>query len=221
MSVGPILLIVVTLLVLFGVAQRVLDKLRLTDRQALFFAALLLVGGLVPDLPITPVLSVNLGGALVPIGLCVYLLVKADSGREVVRALAASALTGLGIHLLGGILPAEPEALPMDPTWLYGLAGGAFAYLFGRSRRGAFVAGVLGSVMADFWDAAQVWSAGIRQRLVLGGAGAMDAIVLAGLTGVLLAELMGEVIERAVRGRRRDRTRVFAHGDFVKRGERK
>ena len=37
----------------------------------------------------------------------------------------------------------------------------------------------------------------------------------------LVAELMGEVIERAVRGRRRGRTRVFAHGDFVKRGERK
>ena len=39
MSVGLILLAVVGILILFGVAQRVLDRLRLTDRQALVFTA--------------------------------------------------------------------------------------------------------------------------------------------------------------------------------------
>lgn len=38
------LLLAVSVLVLFGVGQRVLDKMRLTDRQALFFMALILVG---------------------------------------------------------------------------------------------------------------------------------------------------------------------------------
>ena len=90
MSIGLILLIVVTLLVLFGVAQRVLDRLRLTDRQALLFVGLLFVGGLLPDIPVTPMLSVNIGGALVPLGLCIYLLAKAGSRQEVVRALIAS-----------------------------------------------------------------------------------------------------------------------------------
>ena len=41
MSIGLILLIVAGVLVLFGVGQRVLDKLRLTDKQALLFIALL------------------------------------------------------------------------------------------------------------------------------------------------------------------------------------
>ena len=41
MSVGLILLIVAGLLVLLGVGQRVLDKLRLTDKQALLFIALI------------------------------------------------------------------------------------------------------------------------------------------------------------------------------------
>ena len=221
MSVGPILLIVVTLLVLFGVSQRVLDKLRLTDRQALLFAALLLVGGLLPDLPITPLFSVNVGGALVPLGLSVYLLAKAGSGREVGRALAASVVTGAAIHLLGEVLPAEPEALPIDPLYLYGLAGGVVAYVFGRSRRGAFVAGVLGSMLSNVWDAVQVWRRGVAQPLSLGGAGALDMIVLTALTAVLIAELAGEVTERIVRARRRDKIRVFEAGDFVKgkRGE--
>ena len=142
MSIGFILLIVASILVLFGVAQRVLDRLRLTDRQALFFAALIFIGGLLPDIPITPVLSVNIGGSLVPLGLCVYLLVKAGTGKEVGRALAASALTAIAIYFMGRLLPDEPEQAFMDYNYLYGLAGGVAAYLFGRSRRGAFIAGI-------------------------------------------------------------------------------
>ena len=45
-----ILLVVLTLLILFGVLQRVLDRMALTDRQALFLVALIFVGGWLPDL---------------------------------------------------------------------------------------------------------------------------------------------------------------------------
>lgn len=221
MSIGLILLIIVGLLVAFGVAQRVLDRLRLTDRQALLFVGLLFVGGLIPDIPITPLLSVNIGGALVPLGLCVYLLVKAGSAKEVVRALLASVITGVAIHLVGEWMPSEPEQIVIDPNYLFGLIGGAVAYLFGRSRRGAFVAGVLGSMIAAFWDAIEVWNQGVRQALSLGGAGLLDTIVISGLVAVLLAELVGELVERMSRGARRDEERVFEDGDFVKRGERK
>ena len=221
MSIGLILLIIVGLLVAFGVAQRVLDRLRLTDRQALLFVGLLFVGGLIPDIPITPLLSVNIGGALVPLGLCVYLLVKAGSAKEVVRALLASVITGVAIHLVGEWMPSEPEQIVIDPNYLFGLIGGAVAYLFGRSRRGAFVAGVLGSLIAAFWDAVEVWNQGVQQTLSLGGAGLLDTIVISGLVAVLLAELVGEIIERMARGTHRDEERVFEDGDFVKWGERK
>ena len=52
MSTGLILLIITGILIVFGVAQRVLDRLRLTDRQALFFVLLLFIGGLIPDIPL-------------------------------------------------------------------------------------------------------------------------------------------------------------------------
>lgn len=219
MSIGLILLIVSALLILFGAAQRVLDRLRLTDRQALLFVGLLFVGGLLPDIPITPLFSVNLGGALIPLGLCAYLLIRAGSGREVLRALLASLITGVVIHLLGEWLPSEPERLTIDPTLLFGLVGGAVACLFGRSRRGAFVAGVLGSMLANFWDALVVWKQGVAQPLSLGGAGLLDTIVLSGLIAVLLCELVGELLERIARGTRRDEARAFEQGDLVKRGE--
>ena len=40
----------------------------------------------------------------------------------------------------------------------------------------------------------------------------MDVIVIAGLTGVILAEVIGEIVERATRGATRDESRVFDHG---------
>ena len=73
MSVGMILLAVTGLLLLFGVGQRVLDKLRLTDRMALLFIALMIGLGFVPEVPLGGGVSVNLGGAVIPAVLCVYL----------------------------------------------------------------------------------------------------------------------------------------------------
>lgn len=221
MSTGLILLVIVGILVGFGVAQRVLDRLRLTDRQALFFVLVLLVGGMLPDIPLGENLSVNAGGALVPIGISVYLLIKADSTKEVVRALIASALTGAAIYFLGRMLPDEPETAFMDFNYLYGLVAGVIAYLFGRSRRGAFVAGILGAVIADIWSAAEIWMQGVSQPLRLGGAGAMDVIVVSGLVAVLLAEFVGELIERIWRGREPDENREFVDGEFVERSKQK
>ena len=221
MTTGLILLAITGALVLFGVGQRVLDRLRLTDRQALFFVLALLVGGLLPDIPLGANISVNAGGALVPVGLCVYLLIKAGSAKEVIRALVASALTGAAIYFLGKLLPDEPETAFMDFNYLYGLVAGIVAYLFGRSRRGAFVAGVLGAVIADVWSAAEIWMQGVSQPLRLGGAGAMDVIVISGIVAVLLAEFMGEVIERMTRGTHRDEDREFVDGEFVERSRQK
>jgi len=217
MSTGLILLIITGILIVFGVAQRVLDRLRLTDRQALFFVLLLFIGGLIPDIPLGRNLSVNIGGALVPVGLCIYLLIKAGTTKEVLRALAASVVTGAAVYFLGRLLPDEPEAAFMDFNYLYGLCAGVIAYLFGRSRRASFVAGVLGSVIADVWSAAEIWMQGINQPLRLGGAGAMDVIVISGLVAVLLAELVGELLERLTRGRTPDPDRVFENGEFAER----
>ena len=217
MSIGLILLVIVGILVLCGVAQRVLDKLRLTDRQALRFVALLLVGGWIPDIPLGNMVRLNIGGALIPIGLCVYLLIKADSAKERVRALTASVISAIAVFFIARWMPAEPEQIWFDPNYLYGLAGGVIAYLMGRSRRGAFIAGVLGVVLADITQAVILWNQGVDQVLRLGGAGALDVVVISGLTAVLLAELVGEIVERVSRGNHRPEDRKFEHGEFVER----
>ena len=215
MTIGMIILIVVAILILLGVGQRVLDRMRLNDKLALLFIALIIGLGFVPDIRVTDVFAFNLGGAVVPLALCIYLFVKADTAWERWRSILASLVTGAAIFAIGMFAPDEPETITVDPIILYGLAAGLIAYIFGRSRRCAFIAGVVGMMLSNTANAFYVWSKGVPQDFVLGGAGAFDGIVIAGIVAVLLAELLGEIIERMKRGTKRP-TREFRNGEFVK-----
>ncbi len=217
MSVGLTLLVIVTILVLLGVCRGVLDKMGLNDRQALIITGALFVGGLIPDIPLGGEVYVNIGGALIPLAVCVYLIVRAGTAKERVRALIGALVTGLAVYWLGRFMPDEPEAIAFDPNYIYGLVGGLTAYLLGRSRRGAFVAGVLGVMGADIYQAVELRARGVNQALHLGGAGAVDVIVIAGLTGVILAEVVGEIIERVTRVATRDESREFKDGKIRRR----
>lgn len=201
MSLAMLLLTVVAVLIFFGVLERVLDRMRLTDRAALVLIALMFVGTLIPNIVLGKV-SVSIGGAVIPLGVCVYLLCRAETAREVARSLIGAVLSGAAVYGLSVLLPDEPEEMFMDPNLLYGLAGGVIAYILGRSRRGAFICGVVGVILADVTTAIINWSRGIDQQLVLGGAGIADTVVISGVLAVLLAELVGEILERIARGRK-------------------
>ena len=201
MSIGMILLVVISLLILFGVLQRVLDRMALTDRQALACVAAIFIGGWLPDITLGMV-TINIGGSLVPLIVCVYLFLHAGTAKERIRAAVASVLTAAAIYAVTLVYPADPIAMPMlDPMILYGICGGLIAWLLGRSRRSAFIAGVLGVILADAISGLSVWLRGVNQPIHLGSAGALDAVVLAGVIAVLMCELVGEIMERIQTGR--------------------
>ena len=201
MSAGMLILTLTAVLVFFGIAQRVLDRMRLTDRQALVLVAAMFVGTLLPNVTLGRV-SVSLGGAVIPLGVCIYLLIGAERGLEVARALIGAVLTAAAVYALSIFLLDEPEQLWIEPTLLYGMSGGIIAYILGRSRRAAFISGVLGVMLADVANALVLWSRGVDQQLVLGGAGLADSVVISGMLAVLLAELVGEIVERIQRGKK-------------------
>lgn len=202
MTFGFLLLIVVLILLFCGIGQRVLDKLHLRDKQALFLILFILVFGFLPDIPVTDLVSFNIGGFLIPFALSVYLLKKADTKWEVWRTLLASGIGALLVLFLGRIFPEEPEAAQMDINYLYGILVGFVAYLFGRSRRAAFVAGIFSIILADIAQA--VWNVctGYPFMLSLGGAGAFDLTVVSGLSALLFAEGFGEILERIEKSRK-------------------
>lgn len=195
MSAGTMLLTIAAILVFCGLLQRVLDRMYLTDRQAIFLILAMIAGTLLPNLRLGSV-QVNIGGAIIPLGICAYLFAKADEPRERIRTAVGTALTAAGVYALSALLPAEAEALLVDPMWLYGLLGGVLAWVLGRSRRGAFVCGVAGVILADVATGVVAALQGYQVQLVLGGAGIADAAVISGVISVLLCELVGETVER-------------------------
>lgn len=198
MSIGVILLIVVGLAIYFGAAQRVLDRLYLSDSIALLIVALIIIGSFF-ELTIsrTPLLTINLGGGLVPVLLSVYVLLKVDSSKELIRTLVAVILTGGAIYAISLLFADFGHGRDIiDPMYIMAISGGVIAYLLGRSRRGAFIAGTLGFLLFNlitFWRA---MSGRIISQVRVGGAGAFDSIVISGILAVLLAELVGETRER-------------------------
>ena len=198
MPIGMMMLLVVGVLVYFGIAHRILDRMRLTDKQALLFIAAIIVGSFI-DIPImsAPVeLSINVGGALLPALLAVWLIFKADETAEKVRAIFATILVAAAVSLGSRYLPYEPENMFLDPKLIYGVTAGMIAYLAGRSRRSAFIGGVLGIVLSDINHMVTIIRLGIPGTTDIGGAGAFDVVIIAGIVAVMIAELVGETREK-------------------------
>lgn len=204
LPVGIIVLFIVSIVIYFGLAQRVLDRMRLSDRAAFGIIALIVLGSFI-NIPLPAGrfdVSINVGGALVPIGVAIYLLVRAGTSKEWGRALVGAVITGaiifgLGFLGRGDVEPGGRMLGILDALWFYPVVAGIIAYAAGRSRRSAFIAATLGLVLVDVaylsWFASTGAPAG---TVAIGGAGAFDGIVLAGIVAVLLAELIGETRER-------------------------
>ncbi len=191
---GLIALVVISILIYFGVAHRVLDRLRLSDKAALAVIAAIIVGSFI-DLPISSRITINLGG-IVAVGLALYVWIGAGTSYEKIRSVVAAIITALVLFLAGRYLGATPEQIFIDPIYIYPITAGIVGYLAGRSRRGAFFAAVMGVLALDVGQYIYLATNGIRGTVMVGGAGAFDSLILAGILAVLLAETIGETLER-------------------------
>lgn len=197
---GLIALIVVSILIYFGVAHRVLDRMRLSDKAALGVIVAIIVGSFI-DIPLGPRVTLNVGGSIAVI-MAIYVLIGAGTTFEKVRAVIAAGVTALALFLVGRYLGAEPETIFIDPIYIYPIVAGIVGYLAGRSRRGAFFAAVIGVFALDVGQFFYLGRTGIAGTVHVGGAGAFDSLILAGILAVVLAEIIGESLERIQGGPR-------------------
>lgn len=170
----------------------------MNDRTALLLILLIILGSFI-DLTILdrPRVMVNIGGALIPAGIAFYLLKKADTVKEKVRGLLAAFITAAVISLIAVNYDfGHGHQDFIDPTYLFALVAGVTGYLAGRSRRSAFIAGVLGFILYNLFHLGRVIIRGLPGPVMIGGAGLLDTVVIAGLLAVGLAELVGEIRER-------------------------
>ncbi len=207
--VGTILLVLVAILVFFGVLHRVLDRMRLSDRAALVIIIAMAAGTFLDFTVIRGVIPVrvNVGGALIPLAVCIWLVATADDASEKARAIGAVFASGVVIWGLSKVLSAEEQFMRISPMLVFGLAAGIIAALTGRSRRAAFVGGVGGMLLADVFHWIELVGRRIPGAVAFGGAGTFDATVIAGIVAVGLMELIGETRERLVKTGGPDDTR--------------
>ncbi|NLI60700.1 MAG: DUF1614 domain-containing protein [Clostridiales bacterium] len=215
MSLGLTLLVVVGILFLFGIGHSVLDRMRLSDKAAMLFMAAILVGSFIPNIPLGRRLSINIGGAIIPLVLAIYVFFKAGTVKEKTRSILASILAGIGVFAASRLLPHEPETMLIDPNYVYGIIAGIIAYLFGRSRRASFIAGIVGVLLADIAQGIINYMNNLPTPVRLGGAGAVDAVVISGFLAVILAEVVGELREK-IQGGTKKKNMGFDKGEFIR-----
>ncbi len=203
-NIGMLSLLVVTALIYLGFLHRVLDRMRLTKVQALVILIAMLAAGFLPNLPIAGGLSINVGGALIPVGVSLYLIVTADQAAEKRRALITAGVVAVITFFTEKILPLHGDfGFDLDPLFVPAVNAAITAYLLGRSRRAAFIGGIFGVLLTDIL----AWSENfflyrLHVPIVLGSTGVFGAAVIGGMGAVLLAELLGETLERIQGGPR-------------------
>ena len=120
-TVGRLILISLALLIFFGVAERVLDRMHLTDKQAFLILGAIILGSFINlTLYHSDILTVrmNLGGALVPLAVALYVWLRAGTVKEKTRSITGAVLTAAVIWLIGMLVNNE-YALPIDIIYLY------------------------------------------------------------------------------------------------------
>jgi len=131
------------------------------------------------------VVAVNVGGAIIPTLMSIYLLIK----RELwVKGLVATAIVALVIHWLADPVPglgiAVPVFMPIVVTAIV-------AMILSREDSAplAYIAGSLGTLIgADLTNLDKMRGLGAPVASI-GGAGTFDGIFLTGILAVLLASL--------------------------------
>jgi uncharacterized membrane protein len=131
------------------------------------------------------IVAINLGGALIPVTVCVYLLARF---RAVLRTAIAIAVVSVFVYWSSRVVPGVGVAVP---TLVPGLIAAAAGYLLKSFRAPAvaiaFVAGTLGCLIgADILNMPQV--AHMHAPVVsIGGAGTFDGVFVSGIIAALLA----------------------------------
>jgi len=139
------------------------------------------------------VIAVNVGGAVIPTLMSVYLLAK----RELwTKGLVATAIVALVLHWLANPVPGIGIAVPV---FLPAVTTAVVAVLLSRDNAAplAYIAGSMGTLIgADLTNLDKVSGLGAPVASI-GGAGTFDGIFLTGILAVLLASIYHPVHRQA------------------------
>ncbi|MGO8689854.1 MAG: DUF1614 domain-containing protein [Thermoguttaceae bacterium] len=167
-------------LIEFGVLSYAYEKMGVKRRYVFLLLFLSLLGCYV-NIPLGRAVAINVGGAVIPLILSLYLLVKnALYSRAAAGVAIVAAVVFFVARPVGGVGVQVPIFLPP-------LMAAAVALLLSRDHAAplAYISGTLGTLIgADVLNLGNL--AGVRVASI-GGAGTFDGVFLTGIIAVLLA----------------------------------
>lgn len=198
MSVSLIILSTLIILLMFGAGQRILDQMRLNDKQAILVLLSIVIGIIIPPIYIGKYFCFSIGGFLIPFIICIYMLISCGWSRDLLRSVIGTIIVAGIVYGLEWLLPSStPEDVIIDPMYFYGIVAGVVAYVLGRSRRNAFICSVFGISLAMTIQFVVNMCLSKPTVLGLGVGGAFGTIVVSTILSVGLCEFMGRAFETA------------------------
>ena len=142
------------------------------------------------------IIAVNVGGALIPVILSLYLLFK---NKFYARALVAVIAVALVVHLFAYPLRGVGISVPIFIPPLVA-AFAAMVLAWRRAAPLAYIAGSLGTLIgADLLNLGKVQGLGAPIASI-GGAGTFDGVFLTGIIAVLLSPVAGQPARKTAVG---------------------
>ena len=186
LSILLFLLFILLLPVLFFLLQmklvgHALVKLGINPTIATFIFLLSLVGSLIniPLLSGKQNIAINVGGAIIPVLLCIYLFPKVPFFKTIIAVIISALIMNKLAHPVAMVGVTIPMFIPPLVAALLG-----FIFSPRNPTPVAYIAGVLGVLIgADLMNLSQVTGAGVMS---IGGAGVFDGIFLVGIISALI-----------------------------------
>lgn len=201
MYTGIIVISIFIILTAFGFLKTFFKKWRISEVAAILVGLAIIGGLLIPPFEIGEVLIISIGGFVIPFIVSLYLLVRSASAKEVLRTVFATLIIGsIGANLIY-FFPFQGEIISFDYGILLGLVAAGIAFIIGRSRRGAFVAAALGTMLISIFEFNIYWTQGYPYVIVLGSHSMFTSTIIASFIAAIVAEIAGETSELAHTGR--------------------
>jgi uncharacterized membrane protein len=172
----------------FNIPVAELPERQVVSGQDLYYYGMRYAVPLVVEWPGT-VIAVNVGGAVIPTLVSLYLLVR---NRLWIQGLIATVFVAGVCHLLAHPIPGLGIA---EPVFVPAITTAIVALLLSRRHAAplAYIGGSLGTLIgADLLNLDSVQGLGAPVASI-GGAGTFDGIFLIGILAVLIASLTGRV----------------------------
>ncbi len=185
-SIVLFLLFILLLPLLFFLLQmqlvgHALVKLGIKPGMATFIFFLSIIGSLI-NIPLffgRQNIAINVGGAIIPILLCIYLFPKVPILKTIIAVMISALVMNHLAHPVAMVGVTIPMFIPPLVAVLLG-----FIFSPRNPTPVAYIAGVLGVLIgADLMNLSQVTGAGMMS---IGGAGVYDGIFLVGIISALI-----------------------------------